>query len=160
VEKTLEDFLRLNTPGTKVLVGDGPQRAELEAKFPDAVFLGTRFGDELVAHYCAADVFVFPSRTDTLGLVMLEALACGVPVAGFPVQGPLDVVGDSGTGHLSEDLAAAIEVAIGIDPVRCRARALEHSWDQSVREFEANLAPIRLARTTRRARARSAVGAA
>lgn len=142
VEKGLEDFLELDTPGTKVLVGEGPQRAELEKRYPDAVFLGARFGDELVAHYCAADVFVFPSRTDTLGLVMLEALACGVPVAGFPVQGPLDVVGSSGTGHLSEDLAAAIDAAIGIDPARCRQRAMEHSWDQSVQEFEANLVPI------------------
>ncbi len=142
VEKTLEEFLELDTPGTKVLVGEGPQRAELEKRFPEAVFLGAKFGDELVAHYCAADVFVFPSRTDTLGLVMLEAMACGIPVAGFPVQGPADVVADSGAGVLHEDLGAAIESAIGIDPKLCRRRALAHSWDQSVVEFEANLVRI------------------
>ncbi len=144
VEKTLGDFLRLETPGSKVLIGDGPQRAELEQRYPQAHFLGPRFGEELVAHYCAADVFVFPSRTDTLGLVMLEAMACGVPVAAFPVPGPLDVVGDSGAGVLGEDLSHAIHSAIGIDPERCRARALAHSWDQSVTEFHANLAPFDL----------------
>lgn len=142
VEKTLEDFLRLDTPGTKVMIGDGPQRRELQEKFPQAVFLGSKYGDDLVRHYRAADVFVFPSRTDTLGLVMLEAMACGIPVAGFPVPGPQDVVGQSAAGVLSEDLARAIEQAIGIDPNVCRARALEHSWDQSAEEFHANLIPI------------------
>ncbi len=142
VEKSVEDFLRLDTPGTKVVVGDGPQRAELQARYPDVRFLGTRRGDELVRHYRAADVFVFPSRTETLGLVMLEALACGVPVAAYPVQGPLDVVGDSGAGVLDEDLRAATLRAIGIDPELCRARALEHSWDQSVIEFLNNLVPF------------------
>jgi glycosyltransferase involved in cell wall biosynthesis len=105
-------------------------------------FLGIKRGDELVRHYRAADVFVFPSRTETLGLVMLEALACGVPVAAYPVQGPLDVVGDTGVGVLGEDLAAAVMGAIGIDAQRCRARATEHSWDQSAREFFANLVPF------------------
>lgn len=143
VEKTLEDFLRLDTPGSKVMVGDGPQRAELEAKYPGAHFLGPKYGEELVRHYRAADVFVFPSRTDTLGLVMLEAMACGIPVAGFPIQGPKDVVGESQAGVLSEDLAAAIEQAVGIDAGICRARALEHSWDQSAEEFQANLIPIK-----------------
>jgi len=142
VEKSVEDFLRLDTPGTKVIIGDGPQRAELSRRYPEARFLGTRRGDELVRHYRAADVFVFPSRTDTLGLVMLEALACGVPVAAYPVQGPLDVVADSGAGVLDEDLAAAVTAAIGIDPAICRARAREHSWDQSVHEFVNNLIPF------------------
>ena len=142
VEKSVEDFLRLDTPGTKVVVGDGPQRDELAARYPGVKFLGTRRGDELVRHYRAADVFVFPSRTETLGLVMLEAMACGVPVAAYPVQGPVDVVGDSGAGVLDEDLAAAVRGAIGIDPARCRARALEHSWDQSVQEFLNNLVPF------------------
>lgn len=144
VEKTLGDFLSLDTPGSKVLIGDGPQRSELARRFPQAHFLGTKFGEELVAHYRAADVFVFPSRTDTLGLVMLEAMACGIPVAGFPVHGPLDVVGDSAAGILHDDLAVAIEQAIGIDPEICRQRALEHSWDQSVQEFYNNLVPINL----------------
>lgn len=142
MEKSIEDFLALNTPGTKVVVGDGPQREELRDRYPEVKFLGTRHGEDLVRHYRAADVFVFPSRTDTLGLVMLEALACGVPVAAYPVQGPLDVVGDSGAGVLDEDLAAAVQRAIGIDPVQCRARALEFSWDQSVREFLNNLVPF------------------
>ena len=142
VEKGLDDFLHLETAGSKVLIGDGPARAELTERFPHVTFLGSKFGEELVAHYCAADVFVFPSRTDTLGLVMFEALACGVPVAAFPVMGPLDVVGDSGTGVLDEDLASAIDAAVGIDPTRCRARALEHSWEESVRQFEANLVPV------------------
>lgn len=149
VEKSIEDFLRLDTPGTKVLVGDGPQRAELTRRYPEVRFLGTLRGEALVRHYRAADVFVFPSRTDTLGLVMLEALACGVPVAAYPVQGPVDVVGDSGAGVLGHDLAAAIGGAIGIDPARCRARALAFSWDQSVREFIGNLAPIHAFRDNR-----------
>tara|TARA_Y100001933_G_scaffold243999_1_gene273194 strand:+ start:3106 stop:4131 length:1026 start_codon:yes stop_codon:yes gene_type:complete len=141
VEKSIEDFLRLDTPGTKVVVGDGPQREELTARYPEVKFLGTRRGDDLVRHYRAADVFVFPSRTDTLGLVMLEAMGCGVPVAAYPVQGPLDVVGDSGAGALDEDLAAAVQRAIGTDPEVCRNRALQFSWDQSVDEFLDNLVP-------------------
>lgn len=142
VEKSIEDFLALDTPGTKVVVGDGPLRGELEKRYPQVRFLGTKRGEDLVRHYRAADVFVFPSRTETLGLVMLEALACGVPVAAYPVQGPLDVVGDSGAGVLDENLAAAVTAAIGIDPGRCRQRALEHSWDRSVREFLNNLVPF------------------
>jgi len=142
VEKSIEDFLRTDTPGTKVIVGDGPQRAQLERRYRAAQFLGPKYDDDLVRHYRAADVFVFPSRTDTLGLVMLEAMACGVPVAAFPVQGPLDVVADSGAGVLNENLAIAIEQAVLIAPDVCRARALEHSWDQSVVEFHANLIRI------------------
>lgn len=142
VEKNLDAFLGLTLPGTKVLVGDGPQREALEAKYPDAVFLGPRYGDDLVAHYCAADVLVFPSRTDTLGLVMLEAAACGVPVAAFPVPGPNDIIGDSGAGVLSEDLAVAIEAALEIDPEACRAHALRYTWEFSARQFLGNLAPV------------------
>ncbi len=139
VEKSIEDFLRLDTPGSKVLIGDGPQRRELEARYPQAHFLGVKQGEDLVAHYCAADVFVFPSRTDTLGLVNLEAMACGLPVAAYPVQGPKDVVADSGAGVLSEDLGQAIRDAVGIDPEICRARALQHTWEESARQFRANL---------------------
>lgn len=142
VEKNLEAFLALDAPGTKVLVGDGPQRKALQARFPDALFLGARYGEELAAHYCAADLMVFPSKTDTLGLVMLEATACGVPVAAFPVPGPKDVIGDSGAGVLDEDLGAAIEAALGIDPEHCRAHALRHSWEASAQQFLSNLAPI------------------
>ncbi len=142
VEKNIEDFLRAKTPGTKVLVGDGPQRAQFERRYPDAVFLGEKHGEELVRHYRAADVFVFPSRTDTLGLVMLEAMACGVPVAAYPVRGPSDVVGNSRAGVLQDELAVAIEQAIDIHPDVCRSRALEHSWNQSVREFADNMIQI------------------
>jgi glycosyltransferase involved in cell wall biosynthesis len=142
IEKGIEDFLQVRTPGTKVIVGDGPQRLELERRYPDVRFLGPKYGEDLLRHYRAADVFVFPSRTDTLGLVMLEAMACGVPVAAFPVQGPLDVIGDSQAGVLNEDLASAIDQALRIRPEHCRARAEEHSWDQSVVEFLANLISI------------------
>ncbi len=141
VEKNLHAFLALEVPGTKVLVGDGPQRAALEARYPDAIFLGARHGDELVAHYCAADVLVFPSTTDTLGLVMLEAAACGIPVAAFPVPGPNDAIGTSGAGVLSNDLATAIDGALRIDPAVCRAHALRHTWQVSARQFLRNLAP-------------------
>lgn len=143
VEKSLEDFLSLDTPGSKLLVGDGPQRQELEQKYPDAQFVGVKQGDELVAYYSAADVFVFPSRTDTLGLVNLEAMACGIPVAAYPVQGPKDVIADSGAGVLNEDLGAAIMSAIGIDPALCRARALEFNWAKSAHQFESNLVSTR-----------------
>ncbi len=144
VEKNLDAFLGLETPGTKVLVGDGPQRAALERRYPDAVFLGSRFGEQLAAHYCAADVLVFPSKTDTLGLVMLEATACGVPVAALPVPGPIDIIGDSGAGVLDHDLGAAIEAARHIDPDICRAHALRHTWEVSARQFQANLVPLGL----------------
>ena len=145
VEKNLEAFLSLSTAGTKIMVGDGPQRAALEAQYPDAVFLGPKYGEELVAHYAAADVVVFPSKTDTLGLVMLEAAACGIPVAALPVPGPLDAVGDSGAGVLDDDLGNAIQSAIGIDPEHCRAHALTQSWDRSAHEFLNNLVPIKVA---------------
>ena len=145
-EKNIEAFLALDVPGTKFVVGDGPARAKLEARYPDVRFLGAWHGDDLVRHYSAADAFVFPSRTDTLGLVMLEALACGVPVAAYPVQGPVDVVADSGAGVLDEDLAAAVHRCLALDRSRCRARALEFSWTESVAQFEANL--VRIAPTT------------
>jgi glycosyltransferase involved in cell wall biosynthesis len=140
VEKNLEAFLSLDLPGTKVVVGDGPQLAELKARFPDVRFAGARFGADLAAHYAASDVFVFPSRTDTFGLVMLEALACGVPVAAFPVQGPLDVLGcEAGVGAMSENLKSAIEQALHASPSRCRSYALEYSWQACTDQFLANL---------------------
>ncbi len=142
VEKNLEAFLDLETPGSKVLVGDGPARANLESRYPQAHFLGERHGEELVAHYCAADVLVFPSRTDTLGLVMLEAMACGTPVAAFPTQGPLDVVADSGAGVLDDNLGKAIQAALEIAPEACLARARQFSWDVSAQQFLGHLAPL------------------
>ena len=142
VEKNIEAFLRLDRPGTKVLVGDGPARAALERRFPEAVFLGPRMGEALVAHYCAADVFVFPSKTDTLGLVMLEALACGIPVAAHPVPGPNDVIGASGAGVLDEDLGAAIDGALNIPAQACLERAAKFDWDVSARQFLHNLVAV------------------
>lgn len=142
VEKSVEDFLRLEVPGSKVLIGDGPQRQALEQAYPSAHFLGAKVGEELARHYAAADVFVFPSRTDTFGLVLLEALACGIPVAAYPVPGPLDVIAASGAGCLDEDLAAATARALQIPPMTCRAHAESFSWDNSVRQFTANLAMI------------------
>ena len=139
VEKNIEDFLRLPLPGVKVVIGDGPQRADLESKYPEVRFLGNKVGAELARHYAAADVFVFPSRTDTFGLVILEALACGVPVAAYPAPGPLDVIGHSGAGALADDLGAAVHAALAIPPQRCRAHAESFSWERSVDQFVDNL---------------------
>jgi glycosyltransferase involved in cell wall biosynthesis len=135
VEKNLEAFLALDLPGSKVVIGEGPQEAELRRRFPDATFLGHIEGEVLAAHLAAADVFVFPSRTDTFGIVQLEALACGVPVAAFPVTGPRDVVGDHAVGVLDDDLRKACLGALQISRAACRAFALEHTWDVSARQF-------------------------
>jgi glycosyltransferase involved in cell wall biosynthesis len=139
VEKSIEDFLRLDLPGSKVVVGDGPQLHALKAKYPDVVFAGMKVGEELARYYAGADVFVFPSRTDTFGLVLLEALACGVPVAAYPVPGPLDVVDGSGAGVLHQDLGTAVREALKVPPARCRAHAEKFSWDRSVDQFLNNL---------------------
>jgi glycosyltransferase involved in cell wall biosynthesis len=139
VEKGVEDFLRLDLPGSKVLVGEGPQRGELEARFPAAHFVGAKVGEALARHYAAADVFVFPSRTDTFGLVLIEAMAAGVPVAAYPVAGPLDVIGGSRAGCLDENLAAAVRTALTIDPAVCRAHAETFSWTASAEQFLGNL---------------------
>ena len=139
VEKNIEAFLALDLPGTKVVVGDGPARAELTCRFPDAVFLGVRQGEDLARVYAAADVFVFPSRTDTYGLVLLEALASGVPVAAFPVPGPRDVVGDVSVAVLDQDLRAACLNALALSREECRAFALGKTWEASARCFLANV---------------------
>lgn len=139
VEKNIEAFLALDLPGTKVVVGDGPQRAELEAKFPQVHFAGWRMGEGLARAYRAADVFVFPSRTDTFGLVLLEAMACGVPVAAFPVMGPLDVVADSPGGVLSEDLRAACLAALDCPRPAARAHAERFSWPACASAFRDQL---------------------
>jgi glycosyltransferase involved in cell wall biosynthesis len=143
VEKNVEGFLTLDLPGTKVVVGDGPMRQDLMARFPNALFLGEKTRDELAAIYSAADVFVFPSRTDTFGLVMLEALSCGVPVAAYPVPGPLDVVGDSAVGVLDEDLGAAALRALAIERTACRNFAAAMTWERCARMFLDNLAVFR-----------------
>ena len=124
-------------------MGDGPQRVELERRYPEARFVGRHEGDALAAFYSLADVFVFPSRTDTFGLVLLEALASGVPIAAFPVSGPLDLIGNSGVGVLSEELRGAALAALSIDPEACRARAAEFTWRNSAQQFLHNLHLIR-----------------
>ncbi|MDJ1158504.1 glycosyltransferase family 1 protein [Chelatococcus sp. SYSU_G07232] len=139
VEKNVAAFLALDLPGTKVVVGDGPARASLEAAHPDARFLGVRSGAELAAIYASADVFVFPSLTDTFGIVLLEALASGLPVAAFPVAGPLDVIGDSGCGVLDADLGRAVRAALAIPREGCRAYALSFTWRESARQFLDNV---------------------
>jgi glycosyltransferase involved in cell wall biosynthesis len=149
VEKNLEAFLSLPLPGSKVIVGDGPQKAELERRYPDAKFLGVRQGAELAAHVAAADVFVFPSLTDTFGVVQLEALACGVPVAAFPVMGPIDVIADHPIGVLDTDLQRACISALNISREACRDFALAHSWENSARQFIANLSQLQTGRATR-----------
>ncbi|WP_114394782.1 glycosyltransferase family 4 protein [Oleisolibacter albus] len=142
VEKNIEAFLALDLPGSKLVVGDGPQRSALQARYPEVTFAGARQGEDLARHYAAADVFVFPSRTDTFGLVLLEALASGLPVAAYPVPGPLDVIGTSGTGVLDADLRSASLKALELDPARCRNHALTFSWRASAEQFLANLRPL------------------
>ncbi len=145
VEKNLEAFLATELPGSKVVVGDGPLLAQLSRKYPDVVFLGKLSGLKLASAYSAADVFVFPSRTDTFGLVMVEALACGVPVAGYPVAGPLDVVGHDGkgpgaiyagkVGAVDEDLAIAVSNAARCSAKDCQAAARLYDWENTVDQF-------------------------
>lgn len=142
VEKNIEAFLSLDLPGSKLVVGDGPQRTALQRRFPDAHFAGAKFGDDLARHYAAADAFVFPSRTDTFGLVVLEALACGLPVAAYPVQGPRDLLEGSGVGVLDEDLGRAARAALAIPRDACVAFADSRGWRRSAEQFLAALAPF------------------
>lgn len=139
IEKNLEAFLSLDLPGTKVVVGDGPQRESLEKRFPDAVFVGAKVGEELARFYASADVFVFPSRTDTFGNVIIEALASGLPVAAFPVMGPLDIIGTSSAGALDDDLRAAALRALTLSRDDARALALEYSWERAAGQFLDNV---------------------
>lgn len=134
-EKNLEAFLSLDLPGTKVVIGHGPREADLRARFPDAKFLGALSGENLAAHVAAADVFVFPSKTDTFGIVQLEALASGVPVAAFPVTGPRDVIADAPVGMLDEDLRHACLEALRMSRQACRRHALQFSWTASATQF-------------------------
>lgn len=143
VEKNLESWLRIPTKGTKVLVGDGPHFNNLKSNFPNAKFVGYKKGKDLINYYRMADVFVFPSRSDTFGLVQLEALACGLPIAAYPVTGPLDVVTDD-VGHLSESLEEAISIALTKNPKDCRSYALTFSWDKCIDTFINNLQKIKI----------------
>jgi glycosyltransferase involved in cell wall biosynthesis len=147
VEKNLEAFLALNLPGSKVVIGDGPQKAELQRRYPKVRFLGEKTGQDLTSHLAAADVFVFPSLTDTFGVVQLEALACGTPVAAFPVTGPLDVIADHPVGALDTDLRSACIRALGVSRETCRNFALERSWENSARQFIGNLTALQPSRS-------------
>jgi glycosyltransferase involved in cell wall biosynthesis len=142
VEKNIGAFLTLPLEGTKLVVGDGPQLAQLKRRHPEVHFAGSQQGEALARHYAAADVFVFPSRTDTFGLVLLEALASGVPVAAYPVTGPRDVIDGAPVGCLDEDLATAARGALALPRDACRAHALKFSWDASAQQFLTNLAPV------------------
>lgn len=141
VEKNLEAFLASGHAGTKVVVGDGPARATLMAKYPTTKFLGPMFGAELASAYASADIFVFPSRTDTFGLVMIEAMACGTPVAAYPVTGPVDIL-TAETGAMDEDLTRAIATALTKDRAACAAYGRTFTWEASTRQFLAALAPV------------------
>jgi glycosyltransferase involved in cell wall biosynthesis len=148
IEKNIEAFLKMPWSGGRIVIGDGPERARLQSRYPHVVFAGYRFQEDLARHLAAADVMVFPSRTDTFGLVNLEAMACGVPVAAYPVTGPIDVILDGVTGALDEDLGLAARRALMLDPDACRRHALQYGWDVSTREFEGNLVPsARLSRS-------------
>ena len=144
VEKNIEGFLDLDLPGSKVVVGGGPQLEALKRRYPNVLFTGPRYGEELARAYAGADVFVFPSRTDTFGLVILEALACGTPVAAFPVTGPLDVFADAdgAIGALNEDLRQAALDALNADRAACRAHAERYSWQACAQTFLSHLVPL------------------
>ena len=142
VEKNLEAFLSLQFDATKVVVGDGPARKELQSRHPNVEWAGYRYGADLAAYYADADVFVFPSRTDTFGLVMLEAMSCETPVAAFPVTGPADVVVEGVNGALDTDLGAAVRRALTIDRRGCRSFALQHGWEAIAERMLANQTPI------------------
>ena len=139
IEKNLPAFLDLDLPGSKVVVGDGPALAMLRARYPTTTFLGQRSGEDLASIYASSDVFVFPSRTDTFGIVLLEALASGLPVAAFPVTGPADVLADGKGGVLSEDLRAAALAALSVSREEARAKALAHGWAACARLFLAHV---------------------
>ena len=160
VEKTIEAFLDLNVLGSKVVVGGGPAFDKLKALYPTVLFLGPKHGAELASTYAAADVFVFPSRTDTFGLVNIEALGCGLPVAGYPVPGPIDIVGLDGhgvhggkraIGALDEDLSRAVERALCADRAAAAEEALNYSWEACTDRFIAGLADEPVEQDLRRA---------
>ena len=150
IEKNIEAFLASGHPGTKVVVGDGPARAMLAARHPEVIFLGALFGHALAAAYTAADVFVFPSKTDTFGLVMIEALASGVPVAAYPVTGPVDVL-KPGVGVMNGDLTTAIREALLLDRRTCAHYGAGFTWAASARQFLDALVPLKPDHEVRRA---------
>jgi glycosyltransferase involved in cell wall biosynthesis len=148
VEKNIESFLRAELPGSKWIIGDGPLREELQQRYPHAHFLGSKLHHELNAYYNCADVLVFPSHTDTFGLVMVEAMACGVPVAAYPVSGPIDVVADGRSGSLENDLARACINALQLDREQVRQHALTYSWESATQQFLQSLHRIEWVKAT------------
>lgn len=142
VEKNIEAFLELTLPGSKIVVGDGPDLDKLQNKYPQVLFTGFKFGEELARHIAAADVFVFPSLTDTFGIVLLEAMACGIPVAAYPVTGPIDVVENGTTGILDQDLEKAALAALELNPQDCIDFASSHSWQRCTETFISHLEVI------------------
>ncbi len=145
VEKNIETFVELDLPGSKVVIGDGPARKDLEKRYPNVHFLGARFGDDLAACYASADVFVFPSLTDTFGLVVLEAMATGTPVAAFEATGPKDVIPGSDAGTITPvgcDLAAGARACLELERATCRAYAETYSWNAVAKAFLENLQPL------------------
>ena len=143
IEKNIEAFLKLELPGSMYVVGDGPDLEKLKKEYPKVTFTGFRRGEELAKTLAAADVFVFPSRTDTFGLVLLEAMASGVPVAAYPVTGPKDVVTQGVTGFCDEDLGSAAIACLKLDGKDCRAYAEKFSWKAAAEEFLRNMVPAR-----------------
>jgi glycosyltransferase involved in cell wall biosynthesis len=141
-EKGVEEFLSLDLPGTKLVIGRGESKEKLEKEFPDAVFTGIKEREELAKLLAGSDVFVFPSRTETFGLTILEAFACGTPAAAHDCMGPRDIITDGVDGYLSEDLKDAAQKALKLSREKCREKALQYTWQKSVDAFLANLAPI------------------
>lgn len=143
IEKGLEDFCKLDYPGaTKIIVGDGPYRSYLESKYPDVIFTGMKTGSELAEYYANSDVFVFPSVTDTFGVVIIESIACGTPVAAYPVPGPIDILQEGITGSMNCDLRLAVEVCLSIDRHTVEQHSREWTWEECWRIFRDNLVPI------------------
>ena len=143
-EKGLDDFCRLDYDAVKIVVGDGPYRAELQQRYPDVLFVGAKFGQELAMYYANADVFVFTSRTDTFGIVIIEALACGTPVAAYPVPGPIDILEPGVTGHMSEDLKSSIDKCLLYPRDRVEAASQKWSWANCWDIFKNNLVKAKL----------------
>jgi glycosyltransferase involved in cell wall biosynthesis len=154
VEKNITAFLDLDLPGRKVVVGDGPQLSELRARYPDVEFTGKQIGTDLAECYASADVFVLPSRTETFGIVQLEAMASGLPVAAFPVTGPIDLLTPGVTGVMSENLGEAARQALSLDKTTIRSKALDFSWENAARLFLGNIESAQFARLGRRIPAR------
>lgn len=142
VEKNLEDFYKLKFPGRKIQVGSGPMLEYYKEKYPDVEFVGPKKGKELFEFYKNSDVFVFPSKSDTFGLVMIEAMRCGLPVAAFPVTGPIDVIDDNITGVMSDNLGWAVQKCFELDKNKVRQVSKKYSWKNATDIFESTLIPV------------------